>query len=101
MRKTDIADKAQIKQMLRARGVLGIANGQTQRSGVLQLWWYNIKDDVCNRCESRWPDTGREIESVSLNKALKILWRNRSSLYLCGKRRGNGHLRGTGITTPR
>ena len=90
MRKIDIADKAQIKQILRSRGVLGIANGQYQRSGVLQLWWFNMEDGVCNRCESRWPDTGRDIEPVNLNKSLKTLWRNRSSLYLCGKHRSNG-----------
>lgn len=89
MRKINIVDRAQIKQILRARGVLAIADGQHQRSGVLQLWWQNIEDGVCNRCESRWSDTG--IDPVSLDEALETLWRNRSFLYLRGKHRSNGH----------
>jgi len=90
MRKINIVDKTQIKQILRARGVLGIANSQDQGSGVLQLWWHNMEDGVCNGCESRWSDSRREVEHINLNEALKTLWRNRSSLYLCGKSRSDG-----------
>ena len=91
MRKINIADKTQIKQILRARGVLGIANGRYQGTGVLQLWWQNMEDGVCNCCESRWSDSRREVEDINLNEALKTLWRNRSSLYLCGKYRSDGN----------
>jgi len=90
MRKINIVDKIQIKQILRARGVLGITNGQDQGSGILQLWWYNMEDGACNCCESRWSDLRREVEHINLNEALKTLWRNRSSLYLCGKYRSDG-----------
>ena len=85
MRKINVADRTQIKQILRARGVLGVADGQQQESGVLQLWWHNTEDGVCDCCESRWTDPERETVHVNLNKALRILWRNRGSLYLCGK----------------
>ena len=91
MKKIDVVDRAQIKQILRARGVLAIADKQYQRSGVLQLWWQNIEDGVCNRCESRWSDT--RIKRVNLNEALDALWRNRSFLYLRGKHLSNGHRR--------
>jgi len=89
MRKIDIADKAQIKHILRARGVLGIASSKCQQAGALQLWWLDMEDGVCNRCESSLSVTG--IDPVNLAEALKTLWRNRNSLYLCGKYRGNGH----------
>lgn len=91
MIKINIVDKTQIKQILRARGVLGVANGQYQGSGVLQLWWHNMEDGVCNCCESRWSDPRMEVEHINLNEALKTLWRNRSSLYLCGKYRSDGN----------
>ena len=85
MRKINVADKTQIKQILRARGVLGVMDGRQQESGVLQLWWHNREDGVCDCCRSRCPDSERETMHVNLNKALKILWRHRGSLYLCGK----------------
>ena len=85
MRKINVADRSQIKQILRARGVLGVADGQQQNSGVLQLWWHNTEDGVCDCCESRRTDPEGEPVHVNLNKALRILWRNRGSLYLCGK----------------
>ena len=90
MRKINIVDKTQIKQILSARGVLGIANGQYQGSGILQLWWHNMEDGVCNCCESRWSDPKRQVEHINLNEAPKTLWRNRSSLYLCGKSGSDG-----------
>ena len=85
MRRISIADKTQIKQILRARGVLGIVNGRQTASGGLQLWWHNVKDGVCNCCESRRAEPPGQIECKSLSEAANTLWRNRSCLYLCGK----------------
>ena len=90
MRKIDIVDKAQIKQILRSRGVLVIADGQRRRSGAFQLWWHNMEDGACNCCETHRSGSGRGVKPVNLNKALKTLWRNRDSLFLCGKLRGSG-----------
>lgn len=91
MRKISIVNKIQIKQILQARGVLGIENGKYQASRVLQLWWHNMEEGVCNCCKSRLSDPGREIKQINFNEALKTLWRNRSSLYLCGKYRSDSN----------
>jgi hypothetical protein len=90
MKKIDVMDRAQIKQILRSRGVLAIGDVQHQRSGAFQLWWHNTDDGVCNCCDTNRSESGAGIETVNLNEALKTLWRNRDSLFLCGKRRGNG-----------
>ncbi len=91
MRKISIVNKTQIKQILQARGVLGVANGKYQGSRVFQFWWHNMEDGVCNCCESHLSDPERKMKHVNLNEALKTLWRNRSSLYLCGKYRSDGN----------
>lgn len=92
MRKIDVIDRAQIKQILRSRGVLAVGDSQHQRSGAFQLWWHNTEDGVCNCCDTHRSESGTGIETVNLNEALKTLWRNRNSLFLCGKRRGNGEV---------
>ena len=89
MRKIDVIDRAQIKQILRSRGVLAVGDGQHQRSGAFQLWWHNTEDGVCNCCDAHRSESGTGIETVNLNEALKTLWRNRDCLFLCGKRRGS------------
>lgn len=89
MRKISIINKTQIKQILQARGVLGVANGKYQEFRVLKLWWHNMEDGVCNCCESHLSDQGREMKHINLNEALKTLWRNRNSLYICGKYRSD------------
>ena len=92
MRKIDVIDRAQIKQILRSRGVLAVGDSQHQRSGAFQLWWHNTEDGVCNCCDTHRSESGTGIKTVNLNEALKTLWRNRNSLFLCGKRRGNGEV---------
>ena len=44
MRKISIADKIQIKQILQARGVLGVENSKNHASRILQFWWYNMEE---------------------------------------------------------
>ena len=82
MKKINVLDRAQIKQLLYADCVLGIKDHQYRAFGGFQLWWYDKKLDLCNCCESHWSDPVKRIKHFSLNKASKVLWRRRDCLYL-------------------
>jgi len=85
MRKIDVEDKTQIKQLLYTGGVFGIKDGRYRAFGGFQLWWYDKQLDVCNCCESTWLDVRKRIHYFSLNDAAKVLWHNRRSLFLRNK----------------
>ena len=85
MKKIDIEDKTQIKQLLYTGGVFGIKDDRYRSFGGFQLWWYDKQLDVCNCCESTWSDVRKRLQHFSLNKAAKVLWNNRQSLFLRSK----------------
>jgi hypothetical protein len=85
MKKIEIQNKTQIKQLLYTGNVLGIKNDQYKSFGGFQLWWYIKNIDTCDCCESYWSDVRKRIHHYSLNKATRILWHNRHSLYLRNK----------------
>lgn len=85
MRKISVEDKTQIKQLLYTGSVFGIRDDQYRAFGGFQLWWYDKKLDVCSCCGSQWIDFRKRIRHCSLNKAAKILWHKRHSLFLRGK----------------
>ena len=82
MKKIDIKDKFEIKQLLYSGAVLGIRNDQYRSFGGFQLWWYDKRLDVCSCCDSHWSDYRKRIRHYSLNTAAKVLWHNRSSLFI-------------------
>jgi hypothetical protein len=82
MRQIRVEDKFQIKQLLYSNCVLGIKGKQYRSFGGFQLWWYDKKRDICTCCQSHWLNARKKIERYSLDKAAKILWRKRSSLFL-------------------
>ena len=82
MRKIDVADKAQIKQLLYSKCILGIKDDKYLSFDGFQLWWYDKQRDVCNCCDSNWSDPRKKVRQYSLDKAAKILWQNRNSLFL-------------------
>jgi hypothetical protein len=82
MKKIDVADKAQIKQLLYADCVLGIKDDRYNSFGGFQLWWYDKHLDVCNCCDSSWSDPRKKIRHRSLDEAANVLWRKRKSLFL-------------------
>ena len=47
-----------------------------------QLWWFDKHRGVCDCCESHWTDRRKKITHYSLDKAAKILWKHRDSLYV-------------------
>ena len=85
MRKINVEDKIQIKQLLYTGSVFGIRDDQYRSFSGFQLWWYDKKLDVCSCCGSQWTDIRKRIQHCSLNKAAKILWHKRHSLFLRGK----------------
>ena len=85
MKKIEVKDKTHIKQLLYADFVLGIKDDQYRGFGGFQLWWFNKERGVCECCESHWSDPRKKIMLYSLDKAAKILWRNRNSLFMRGK----------------
>ena len=82
MKKLKVEDKAQIKQLLYGEFVLGIKGEQYRAFGGFQLWWFDKQRGVCDCCESRWSDPRKKLSHYSLDKAAKILWRHRDSLYI-------------------
>lgn len=86
MKKIDVEDKFQIKQLLYCDCVLAIKDYRYRSFGGFQLWWYDRQRDLCSCCESGWSDFKRKIAHHTLDRAAKILWHHRSRLFLRGKR---------------
>ena len=94
MKEVEVKNKAQIRQLLYAGRIFGIKDDRYHSFGGFERWWYDKQLDICHSCKSHSPD-GREIthgadgkeriESYSLVKAAKVLWRSRSSLFLYGE----------------
>jgi len=82
MKKIDVKNKTQIKQLLYAGNVLGVKDDQYRSFGGFQLWWYDKPLDVCDCCESHWSDVRKRVRHCSLDRAAKILWHSRNSLFL-------------------
>lgn len=85
MKKIQVKDKEHIKQLLYTECVLGIKGDQYKGFGGFQLWWYDKERGVCDCCESRWSDPRKKLVHYQMDKAVKILWRHRHSLYMRGK----------------
>lgn len=85
MKKINVEDQTQIKQLLYTGGVFGIKDNRYRAFGGFQLWWYDKQLDVCNCCESTWSDVRKRIQHFSLNNAAKVLWHNRQSLFIRNK----------------
>jgi hypothetical protein len=86
MKKIDVEDKFQIKQLLYANCVLGVKENCYRSFGGFQLWWYDKQHDICSCCASGWSDFRKKVTHHSLDEAAKILWRSRNSLFLRDKR---------------
>ncbi len=82
MKKIQIRDKTQIKQLLYAEWVLGIKDDNYRSFGGFQLWWFDKRRGVCDCCESRWSDPRKRLAHYTIDKAAKILWHNRHRLYV-------------------
>jgi hypothetical protein len=85
MKKIQVKDKSHIRQLLYTECVLGIKDNQYKGFGGFQLWWYDKKRGVCDCCESHWLDHRKKLVHYKLDKAAKILWRHRDSLYVRSK----------------
>jgi hypothetical protein len=86
MRQIEVRNKFQIKQLLYSDCVLGIKDDKFRSFSGFQLWWYDKQRDICSCCQSCWSSAIKRIERHSLDKAAKILWRQRNSLFLRGRR---------------
>ncbi len=82
MKKIQVINKEHIKKLLHDECVLGIKGDQYKGFGGFQLWWYDKGRGVCDCCESRWSDPRKRLYHYKVDKAVKILWRRRHSLYI-------------------
>ncbi|MFC1633730.1 hypothetical protein ACFL5Z_02720 [Planctomycetota bacterium] len=82
MKKINVEDRTQIKQLLYTGNVFAVKDDQYRSFSGCQLWWYDKPHDVCNYCGSHWSVIRRRIQHCSLNRAAKILWHHRGSLFL-------------------
>ncbi|MHC4677655.1 MAG: hypothetical protein ACYTEK_03070 [Planctomycetota bacterium] len=85
MKKINVDDKTQIKQLLYMGNVFAVRDDQYRSFGGFQLWWYDKPHDVCRCCESHWSDARKRVQRCSLDKAARILWHNRQSLFVRSK----------------
>ena len=81
MKKINVEDRAQIKQLLYGHCVLGVKDDRYRSFGGFQLWWYNKEHDSCSCCESSWSDPRKRVRHYNLDESAKILWHHRKSLY--------------------
>ena len=82
MRRIQARDKEHIRKLLYDECVLGIKGDQYKGFGGFQLWWYDNERGVCDCCESRWSDPRKRIAHYKMDRAVKILWRHRDSLFM-------------------
>ena len=82
MKKIQVRDREHIKKLLYDECVLGIKGDQYKGFGGFQLWWYDKGRGVCDCCESRWSDPRKKLAHYKMDKAVKILWRHRHSLFM-------------------
>ena len=82
MKRINVNNKTQIKQLLYSDGVLGVKDDGCAAFGGFELWWYDKKHDICRCCRSRWSDLKRQVEGHSLERAAGILWHSREALFL-------------------
>ena len=82
MKKIQVRDKEHIKRILYDECVLGVKSEQYKGFGGFQLWWFDKGRGVCDCCESRWSDPRKKVLHYKLDKAAKILWRHRQTLYM-------------------
>ena len=82
MKKIDVSDKTHIKQLLYTGLALGVKNDSFSSFGGFQLWWYEKNCDICYSCHSSWTDGRKMVAHQSLDKAAKVLWHHRKSLFL-------------------
>ena len=85
MKRVTVNDKCDIKQLLYSDCVLAVKDDGCQSFGGFQLWWYDKQRDTCHSCRSRWSDLRRKIEQCTLDKAARILWHKRDTLFLRNK----------------
>ncbi|UCG58655.1 MAG: hypothetical protein JSU70_03905 [Phycisphaerales bacterium] len=82
VKRLEVKNRSHIKQLLYCGSVLGVKNTEFRSFGGFQLWWYDRKRGLCDCCESRWSDPRKRLAHYSLDEAARILWHNRSSLFL-------------------
>ena len=81
MKKIDVLDKMQIKQLLYCERVLGIRDDRFGCFNGFQLWWYDRRNNLCGCRESSWLRGVTRVVYYSLDKAAAILWRHRKALF--------------------
>jgi hypothetical protein len=82
MKKIDVTDRTEIKQLLYCQRVLAIRDDSFRAFSGFQLWWYDKQHNVCSSCDSSWLRGARRVCHYSLDKAARILWRRRKSLFM-------------------
>ena len=85
MKRITVKNRRQIKELLYDGYILSIKDNQYRSFGGFQRWTYDRHRDICHHCESHWTDSKKTVEGCSLDKAAKILWHKRNSLFLYTK----------------
>lgn len=82
MKKIDVKNRSEIKLLLTCKYVLAIKGDQFRSFGGFQMWWYDQDHGYCSCCSSGWTDRAKTVVHCSLEKAAKVLFRNRGQLFM-------------------
>ena len=73
MKRINVSDRVQIKQLLYCDGVLAVKDDACPAFDGFELWWYDKKHDICQCCRSRWSDLRKHVEKYTLDHAASIV----------------------------
>ncbi|MHC4265158.1 MAG: hypothetical protein ACYSUK_04405 [Planctomycetota bacterium] len=85
MQKITVKEKGRIRELLYDGYIIGIKDDKFSAGGI-ERWMFDKHTGKCQSCASFWGDRKRKIRTYKLDKAAKILWRHRKSLYIFTKK---------------
>ena len=84
MKKLTVKDKGRIRELLYDGFVLAIKDDKFAGGGF-ERWTFDRQTCKCRSCAAFWADRKRKIRNYNLNRATKVLWHHRNSLYIYTK----------------
>ncbi|MHC4758234.1 MAG: hypothetical protein ACYTE8_06230 [Planctomycetota bacterium] len=85
MQRIFVKDKARIRELLYDGYILAIQDDKFAGGGF-ERWMFDKQTGKCKSCASFWQARQRKIRVYKLDKAAKILWHHRDSLYIYTKK---------------
>ncbi|MHC4293427.1 MAG: hypothetical protein ACYSTX_03960 [Planctomycetota bacterium] len=85
MQRIFVKDKSRIRELLYDGYILGIKDDKFAAGGI-ERWMFDKQIGKCQSCAAFWSDRKKKVRTYKLDKAAKILWHHRKSLYIYTKK---------------